>query len=114
MWMPWVVVLVAADMVVEFLEDQVALEEAEEVVLVVVVVVEALKWNKAMQVVMGLMPVPTQLEEAEAVLDSREQRDRHVLQEMAEMDMSYRLHQSCILGSLVEEAVQRRSIICAH
>lgn len=67
-----------------------------------------------MQVVMGLMPVPTHLEEAEAVLDSREQRDRHVLQEMAEMDMSYRLHQSCILGSLVEEAVQRRSIICAH
>lgn len=41
--MPWVVVLVAADMVVEFPEDQVALEEAEEVVLVVVVVVEALK-----------------------------------------------------------------------
>ena len=98
-------------MVVEFLEDQAALEEAEEVVLAVAVVVEALK---AMQVVMGLMPVPTHLEEAEAVLDSREQRDRRVLQEMAEMDMSYRLHQSCILGSLVEEAVQRRSIICAN
>jgi hypothetical protein len=101
--MPWVVVLVAAGGLNKPLEDQAALEEAEEVVIGVAVVVEALK---AMQVVMGLKGQETHLEEAEAGLDSWEQRGRRVLQEMAGMDMSCRLHQSCILGSLVEEAVQ--------
>jgi CO dehydrogenase/acetyl-CoA synthase beta subunit len=60
---------------------------------------------KVMQAEMGLMPVRAHLEEAEVVLDSREQRDRRVLQEMAEMDIGCLLHQSCIPGSLVEEAV---------
>jgi hypothetical protein len=60
---------------------------------------------KAIQVEMDLMPVALQPEEAGVVLDSREQRDRRVFQEMVEMDTSCRLHQSWILGSLVEEAV---------
>ena len=109
--MPWVVVLVAPGGLNRPLEDMAVLEEAEEVVLIALVVVEA---PKAMQAVMGLKPLITHLEEAEVVLDSREQRDRRVLQEMAEMDIGCLLHQSCIPGSLVEEAVQRRSIICAH